>query len=45
MCGQKGNTTIDEIKFCITLRALNDGNCGIFLTMGKAGFISSAVIP
>ena len=27
----------------ITLRTLNDRNCGIFLIMGNAGFISSTV--
>ena len=27
----------------ITLRTLNDGNYGIFLVMGDAGFISSTV--
>ena len=30
-------------KFCITLRALSYGNHGIFLLMGNAGFVSSAV--
>ena len=31
-------------KSCITLRTLNDGNSGIFLILGHAGFISSAVV-
>ena len=30
-------------KICSTLRTLNDGNYGICLFMGNAGFISSTV--
>ena len=33
----------DNYKSCITLRTLNYGNNGIFLVMGNAGFVSSAV--
>ena len=32
-------------KSCNTLRTLNDGNYGIFLIMGNAGFVSSIVSP
>ena len=31
------------VTSCISLRTLNYGNCGIFLLMGDAGFISSTV--
>ena len=36
-------TTVDD-KSCITLKALNYGNYGIFLIMGNGGFISSTVV-
>ena len=32
-------------RSCSTLRTLNDGNKGLFLTMGNAGFRPSAVFP
>ena len=38
-----GSYSVDALKSCITLRTLNYGNFGIFLIMGNAGFISSAV--
>ena len=28
----------------VTVRTLNYGNCGLFLIMGNAGFISSTVV-
>ena len=33
--------TVDGIKPCNTLRTLNYGNHGIFLTMGNAGFTTA----
>ena len=39
-----GYSAADDLNPGITLRTLNHGNCGIFLVMGNAGFISVAVV-
>ena len=37
--------TADDKKSCKTLMTLDYGNCGIFLIMGNAGFVSSTAAP
>ena len=41
--GVSYDDTVDDINPAVCLRILNYGNYGIFLIMGKAGFIPSTV--